>query len=58
MGKMHRAWLPFLDGDVPADCGSGFDVAAFELGLGCGGPFDPHHYVSYLKNKYGTLYGL
>ena len=24
----------------------------------CGGPFDPHHYVSYLKNKYGTLYGL
>ena len=37
MGEMHRAWLPFLDGDVPADCVSCFDVAAFELGLGCGG---------------------
>lgn len=36
-----RVWLPYLDGDVPADCGSCFDVAAFELSLGCarlGGP--------------------
>ncbi len=25
---------------------------------GCGGPFDPHCYVRYLKEKYGELYGL
>ena len=24
----------------------------------CGGPFDPHRYVNYLKDKYGTLYRL
>jgi len=24
----------------------------------CGGPFDAHHYVNYLKKKYGELYGL
>lgn len=24
----------------------------------CGGPFDPRHYVDYLKNKYGALYKL
>jgi carboxypeptidase Taq len=24
----------------------------------CGGPFDPHRYVGYLKNKYAALYGL
>ena len=24
----------------------------------CGGPFDPHRYVSYLKDKYSTLYAL
>lgn len=25
---------------------------------GCGGPFDPAHYVNYLKKKYGELYSL
>ena len=30
-----RTWLPYLDGDVPADCASPLDVAAFELALGC-----------------------
>ncbi len=25
---------------------------------GCGGPFDPHCYVNYLKEKYGKLYNL
>ena len=30
-----RAWLPYLDADIPADIKAPADVAAFELALGC-----------------------
>ena len=30
-----RAWLPYLDEDIPADIKAPADVAAFELVLGC-----------------------
>ena len=32
---IRRAWLPYLEDDVPAGCLSCADVAAFELALGC-----------------------
>ena len=30
-----RAWMPYLDADIPADIKAPADVAAFELALGC-----------------------
>ena len=35
MSDICRTWLPYLPGDVTADCAGCADVAAFELALGC-----------------------
>ena len=35
MSAICRTWLPYLPGDIPADCAGCADVAAFELALGC-----------------------
>lgn len=35
MSVICRTWLPYLQGDVPADRAGCADVAAFELALGC-----------------------